>query len=152
MAPLQSSSASPYASPPQKKAAPPHPSKVVPDYTVKFAKVESDDGLDVFYCVSIPETNTCLDELPDNIQDIQDGLCLQVLDKPMRLLSIQLVLSWSTLHVYEDADLDNRCITKPYRSVPQQVRRAARGSPVLRRVSSGERELAATRESSCHAF
>ncbi|KAG2432774.1 hypothetical protein HYH02_012906 [Chlamydomonas schloesseri] len=62
-----------------------------------------------------------LDELPESLRDLHDGMPAALREAPMRLLHLDRVLGWSNIKVYEEVDTASECIEVPYGSVSDEV-------------------------------
>ncbi|KAG2431230.1 hypothetical protein HXX76_009758 [Chlamydomonas incerta] len=62
-----------------------------------------------------------LDDLPESLRDLHDGMPAALREAPMRLLHIDSVLGWSNIKVYEEVDTASECIEVPYGSVSDGV-------------------------------
>ncbi len=64
--------------------------------------------------VASAEECVLLDNLPDCLLDLHDGMPPLIQSTPMRLLKIKSVLSWKLLKVYEEVDVETECLEMPY--------------------------------------
>ncbi|KAG2449279.1 hypothetical protein HYH02_005436 [Chlamydomonas schloesseri] len=62
-----------------------------------------------------------LDDLPESLRDLHDGMPAALREAPMRLLHIDSVMGWSNIKVYEEVDTSSECIEVPYGSVSDGV-------------------------------
>ncbi|KXZ55024.1 hypothetical protein GPECTOR_3g186 [Gonium pectorale] len=69
----------------------------------------------------IPAGGTSLEQLPESIADLHDGMPAALRTAPMRLLRVEAVLAWPNIKVYEEVDVESEAVEMPYGSVTDDV-------------------------------
>ncbi|KAG2424653.1 hypothetical protein HXX76_014377 [Chlamydomonas incerta] len=107
-------------------AARPAPPASAPPAAVAAAPVQSSNAIEATWQ---PEDMLCrilshgvpLDDLPESLRDLHDGMPAALREAPMRLLHLEKVLAWSNIKVYEEVDTSAECVELPYGSVSDDV-------------------------------